>query len=109
MGAKPLTPAIGLMKYGVMLFSVAYLFLTVITALHVVALSESVLVSFLALYFYTHVVANWVAIFSHSNQDPGLNYYKSDIEKQTEQNYCPDCDIIRQEQSHHWYTRAMVF
>lgn len=105
--AKADSPAVGLMKYGVMLFSLAYLFMSIITSFHVVMRANSLPTTLVAIYFYTHVVANWMALFSHSNKDQGMDVPAiSDVDqpainKQSSSNYCSHCDILRHKLSHH--------
>lgn len=90
------------MKYGVMLFSLGYAFLAVITSLHVVIITNSFFVALVAIFFYTHVAANWRALFTFSNKDPGLEVgIDQEVKKEGNFNYCSQCDILRHKQSHH--------
>ena len=53
---------------SVMLFCIGYVGLTIIAAVYVVCVQGSLIVTFAAFFFYSHVIANWLALFQHSNK-----------------------------------------
>lgn len=95
----PITKTVGLMRYGVMLFSLAYLGLSLVTALYIVIIRNSILVTAIAIFCYSQVCANWRAMFVYSNKDYGIQIEEG-IE-QDPQTFCPECNIFKQKKSHH--------
>lgn len=97
--ASVVSKRIGLMRYGVMLFSLAYLGLSIATAIYILALKKSIIVTTIAIYCYIQVCANWRAMFVNSNKDYGIQ-----VEEGLEQdihNFCPECNIYKNKKSHH--------
>ncbi|XP_059350345.1 uncharacterized protein LOC132087806 [Daphnia carinata] len=97
--APVISKRIGLMRYGVMLFSLAYLCLSIATAIYILTLKRSIVVTIIAIYCYVQVCANWRAMFANSNKDYGIQ-----VEEGLEQNihnFCSECNIYKNKKSHH--------
>nr|CAH0111725.1 unnamed protein product [Daphnia galeata] len=97
--APVISKRVGLMRYGVMLFSLAYLCLSIATAIYILMLQRSFTVTTIAIYCYIQVCANWRALFVNSSKDYGV-LVEEGLE-QDPQNFCPECNIFKNKKSHH--------
>lgn len=95
----PVSRRVGFMRYSVMLFSLAYTGVSIVTALYVVIVTSSIIVSLIAIYCYSQVCANWHALFVNSNKDYGVQVEEG--EEQDSQSFCSECNIFKHKRSHH--------
>lgn len=93
---KLLSPKVWFMKHSVMLFSLGYVLLSLVTTVQIVTLKQSYVIAFLAAYCYGQVCLNWKAMFFFSSKDKG-----TDEEDSNPYSYCPDCKIVKHRLSHH--------
>ena len=97
--APVISKRVGLMRYGVMLFSLAYLGLSIGTSIYVVIMKSSYIVTAVAILCYSQVCANWRAMFVNSNKDYGMQV--EDGLEQDSSSFCSECQIFKHKKSHH--------
>lgn len=93
------SPAVWFVKHSVMVFSIGYVVMSIVTAVHIIALKQSYCVAFFAVYCYSQVCLNWRALFYFSSKDHGMEAVES-LDNHP-YSYCPDCNIFKQKLSHH--------